>query len=88
MKLKRESIKDSEVKGKWYFCIYDKNPEALEAAEDRLAAVLCDHSINNVQMTWGDYCDFCPSYEDGFGSGFWIDIDDVEEFKQAWRSVK
>lgn len=89
MKLQRESIKlGSEHRGKWLFYIHDDNPEALEAAEDRLRAIECNHTIGSEVVTWDKYCDGCPCYEDGFGSGFWIDVEDVEEFKAAWKKAK
>lgn len=35
MKLQRQSIKlGSEYRGKWNFCICDKNPEELERVEE------------------------------------------------------
>lgn len=77
MKLQRESIKDSEVKGKWYFTIQGNNPEALEKAEETLCA-----------MGWKDECDGCPLYEDGSSSGFWIHHSDVDQFKADWKIVK
>ncbi|UPW39420.1 hypothetical protein ESCO47_00184 [Escherichia phage vB_EcoM_ESCO47] len=34
MRLQRQSIKDSEVRGKWYFNIVGKGAELLEQAEE------------------------------------------------------
>lgn len=76
MRLQRESIKDSEVKGKWYFTIRG-NAEAIEKAEQ----ALCD-------MGWKSECDGCPLYEDGISSGFWIYHSDVAQFKADWKIVK
>lgn len=77
MKLQREPINNSEVKGKWYFTIQGKNPEALEKAEYDLRA-----------MGWNDECDGCPLYEDGSSSGFWIRHSDVDQFKADWKVAK
>ena len=62
---------------------------AIEAAEDRLremetGAVRGDGLV----LTWDNYCDGCPCYNDGFGSGFWIEISEVEAFKAAWKIAK
>lgn len=90
MKLQRVSIKlGSGYRGKWQFCIYDKNPEELERIEE----ILCKMETGAVRgdghvYTWKDYCDLCPCYEDGFGSGFWIDIEDVSDFKAAFKLAK
>lgn len=90
MKLQRESIKlGSEYRGKWNFCIYDNNPEELERVEE----ILCEMETGAARgdghiYTWSDYCDHCPCYEDGFGSGFWIEIEDVPAFKAAFKIAK
>ncbi|WKC55759.1 hypothetical protein R31_39 [Klebsiella phage R3_1] len=89
MKLQRESIKlGSEYRGKWQFCIYDNNPEELERVEEALCEMDTGFTMGGESRTWNDYCDGCPSYEDGFGSGFWIDIDDVPAFKAAFKLAK
>lgn len=79
MKLKRESIKDSEVKGKWYFVIEGKAEEAekIEQLENALKA-----------EGWEEECDGCPLYEEGQSSGFWIHHSDVEQFKADWKNIK
>ena len=90
MKLKRQAVKlGNEYNGKWYFIIESNNAELLEAAEDRL----CSMETGSVRgdgyvFTWEDYCDGCPCYDDGFGSGFWIEIEDVPAFKAAWKIAK
>ena len=45
-------------------------------------------SVGGEVMTWENYCDGCPCYSDGFGSGFWIDIEDVPAFKASWKIAK
>ena len=51
MRLQRQSIKDSEVRGKWYFNIVGKDAELVEKAEYLLR-----------DMGWEDECDGCPLY--------------------------
>ena len=77
MRLQRQSIKDSEVRGKWYFNIIGKDSELVEKAEHLLR-----------DMGWEDECDGCPLYEDGESAGFWIYHSDVEQFKADWKIVK
>lgn len=94
MRLERGTTQDmgelsNRYRGKtWLFYIHDDNPEALEAVED----ILCSYQTGYVQdgkdLTWGDDCDGCPCYKDGFGCGFWIDIDQVPLFKQDFREAK
>lgn len=88
MKLQRESIKVERRPGWHLFCIYDSNPELLEAVEQRLCDTQCSFTIGGECVTWDNYCDNCPCYEDGYGSGFCIPVEDVEEFKSAWKKVK
>lgn len=90
MKLQRRSIKDSEVKGKWYFVISGKDSEAekIESLETALRAEYTGYSVGGREIPWDDYCDGCPLYEDGMSSGFWIAIGDVEAFKASWKKVK
>ncbi|BBC78307.1 Hypothetical protein KNT65_gp186 [Escherichia phage EcS1] len=89
MKLKRNSINlGNEYRGKWYFTIEGNDPEAIEAAEIRLRAMETGSSLGGRDLTWEDYCDGCPCYDDGFGSGFWIEIEEVEAFKAAWKIAK
>lgn len=89
MKLQRESINlGSEYRGKWLFYIHDKNPEELERVEDILCTMDTGFSIGGKEKTWHDYCDLCPLYEEGMGSGFMIDIDDVPAFKAAFKLAK
>jgi hypothetical protein len=77
MRLQRQSINDSEVKGKWYFNIIGKDAELVEKAEQQL-----------IEMGWKDECDGCPLYEEGESSGFWIHHSDVDQFKADWKIVK
>lgn len=89
MKLQRNSIKlGNEYNGKWNFVIMDKNAEVLEAVEDALCEMSTNFTVGGEDKTWGDYCDFCPCYEDGYGSGFWIDVEDVPAFKEAFKIAK
>lgn len=59
MRLQRQSIKDSEVRGKWYFNVTGKDAELLKQAEEALR-----------EMGWNEECDGCPLYEDGESAGF------------------
>lgn len=89
MKLVREAIKlGNEYNGKWYFIIYDDNAEKLEKVEDALRAMETGASVGGKVMTWENYRDGCPCYNDGFGSGFWVDVEDVPAFKAAWKIAK
>ncbi|MEG5932499.1 DUF5417 domain-containing protein [Enterobacter hormaechei] len=60
---------------KHYFLIENAPAEQLEAIEDMLAAA-------------GWESDGCPCYEDGFTSGFHIEIDEVPAFKEAYKAAK
>lgn len=88
MKLNRNKMNDSSMRGKVHFTIEDKNAARIEAAEDALCAMECPFRIGGETVIWGDYCDGCPCYEDGFGSGFWIATEDVEAFIAAWKIAK
>lgn len=89
MKLQRQAINlGKEYRGKWYFIIEGNNPEEIEEAEMRLCAMETGASLGGRILTWEDYCDGCPCYNDGFGSGFWIEIEEVEAFKAAWKIAK
>ncbi|AIX12231.1 DUF5417 domain-containing protein [Citrobacter phage Moon] len=89
MKLQRQSIKlGSGYRGKWNFCILDNNPEEIERVEEILCGMDTGFSVGGEAKTWNDYCDNCPCYEDGFGSGFWIDVEDVPAFKAAFKLAK
>lgn len=88
MKLQRNPLNDSERRGTWYFTIEGKNAEAIETAENNLRAMECSFTLGGESVTWDKFCDGCPCFEDGFGSGFWIRIEDVEEFKAAWKKAK
>ena len=58
-----------------YFLIENASAEELEAIEDMLAAK-------------GWESDGCPCYEDGFTSGFHIDIEEVDAFKADYKAAK
>ena len=89
MRLQRESIKlGSGYRGKWQFCIYDNNPEELERVEEILCAMDTGFSIGSDSVLWSDHCDHCPCYGDGYGSGFWIHVEDVPAFKAAFKLAK
>lgn len=60
---------------KHYFIIENAGPVELEAIEDMLEAA-------------GWESDGCPCYEDGFTSGFHIDIDEVDAFKADYKRLK
>lgn len=73
----RDIDTDSRLRGNtWLFYIHDDNAEKLEAVEDIL------------RKEWDDECDGCPCYEDGFGSGFWVDIYDVPKFKKDFKAAQ
>lgn len=89
MKLQRESINlGSEYNGKWNFVIMDSDADKIEAVEEALCEMATGFSIGGEEETWGDYCDKCPCYDDGYGSGFWIPVEDVPAFKEAYTAAK
>lgn len=93
MKLVRESIKlGSEYNGKWHFIIRGNDAALLEKVEDILSSMTSDFGSNHngvfYQEKWEEYCDGCPCYEDGYSSGYWIPVDMVPEFKDAWKKAK
>ena len=53
MKLQRQSIKlGSEYRGKWNFCICDKNPEELERVEEVLCQMEAPFTMGGVSACW------------------------------------
>lgn len=60
---------------KHYFIIENAQPCELEAVEELL-----------LEMGWDT--DRCPCYEDGFGAGFHIEIEEVEAFKADYKIAK
>nr|CAK6597358.1 unknown function [Klebsiella phage vB_Kpn_K2064PH2] len=89
MKLQRESINlGSEYNGKWNFVIMDSDADKIEAVEEALCEMATGFSVGGEEKTWGDYCDQCPCYDDGYGSGFWIPVEDVPAFKEAYKAAK
>lgn len=89
MKLQRESINlGSEYNGKCNFVIMDSDADKIEAVEEALCEMTTGFSVGGEEKTWGDYCDQCHCYEDGYGSGFWIPVEDVPSFKEAYKAAK
>lgn len=99
MKLVREKTQDCGELSKryrgnvWLFYIHDNDPERLEAVENYMDNKESgDLTETRTPHTWGDDSDHCPCYEDGFGSGYWIDIESVslfkEHFKEARKTIK
>lgn len=89
MKLQRESINlGSEYNGKWNFVIMDSDADKIEAVEEALCEMATGFSVGGEEKTWGDYFDQCPCYDDGYGSGFWIPVEDVTAFKEAYKAAK
>lgn len=89
MKLTRESIKlGTEYNGKWAFCIRGNDADDIERVEEILCEMETGYSVGGVAKTWGDNCDHCPLYDEGFGSGFLIAVEDVPAFKEAWKAAK
>ena len=89
MKLQRESINlGSEYNGKLNFVIMDSDSDKIKAVEEALCEMATGFSVGGEEKTWGDYCDQCPCYDDGYGSGFWIPVEDVPAFKEAYKAAK
>ncbi|ELC7036250.1 DUF5417 domain-containing protein [Salmonella enterica] len=70
-----QAVRSGHWGQKHYFIIENAGPVELEAIEDMLKAA-------------GWESDGCPCYEDGFTSGFHIDIDEVDAFKEAYKEAK
>ncbi|MGG4735229.1 DUF5417 domain-containing protein [Leclercia adecarboxylata] len=60
---------------KHYFLIENASAEELEAIEDMMIAAGFD-------------TDGCPCYEDGYTSGFHIDLSEIDDFKAAYKEAK
>ncbi|EDT2962816.1 hypothetical protein EL09_22400 [Salmonella enterica subsp. enterica] len=58
-----------------YFIIENATPAELEAVEALLTAAGWDN-------------DGCPCYGDGFGCGYWVDIEEVDQFKADYKTAK
>lgn len=70
-----QAVRSGHWGQKHYFIIENAGAAELEAIEDML-----------VEAGWES--DGCPCYEDGFTSGFHIDIDEVDAFKEAYKEAK
>lgn len=71
MKLQREPINlGSEYNGKLNLVIMDSDADNIEAVEEALCEIATGFSVGGEEKTCGDYCDQCPCYDDGYGSGF------------------
>lgn len=91
MKLERQSVNDPEAKrGTWLFYITGKESEIglIEKAESLLCDMVTPWTVGGNEVKWQKHSDTCPGYSDGYSSGFWIPMDHVEEFKEAWKQVK
>ncbi|QQV89610.1 hypothetical protein SJ_192 [Proteus phage SJ_PmiM] len=86
MKLQRNSINVKDTSGSWYFTVLDNSPELLEKVDTLLRAE--ETPQYSDEETWDGYCDQCSDYNGGVGVGYWIPIDQVEDFKASWKKVK
>lgn len=89
MRLQRESINlGSEYRGQWNFSIRDKSEAALVAVEKALNSIVVGVRGDGREITWHDYCDLCPLYDEGIGCGYMIPVDMVDEFKADFKIAK
>lgn len=89
MKLQRESVNlGSEYRGQWSFSIREKNPATLEAVENELNKIEIGIRGDGRIITWRDYCDLCPLYDEGISSGYMIPVEMVDQFKADFKKVK
>lgn len=89
MKLQRESINlGSEYRGHWSFSIRDNNEEALISVEKALNSIVIGVRGDGRNITWKDYCDLCPLYDEGISSGYMIPVEMVDEFKADFKKAK
>lgn len=78
MKLTRNPTTEAnpDLRGRKHHFIIENAPAAvLEAMDNMLTAAGWDN-------------DTCPCYDDGFGCGWWIDIEEVGKFKAAYKEAK
>lgn len=85
---KDESNRNRYRGNTWLFYIEDNDPAKLEAVERILDSKSTGFTINGNDVKWETYSDGCPCYKDGWGCGFWIDINDVPAFKEAFKQAK
>lgn len=89
MKLQRESINlGSEYRGQWSFSIRDKSEDALVAVETALNSIVIGVRGDGRNITWKDYCDLCPVYDEGISCGYMIPVEMVDEFKADFKKAK
>lgn len=62
---------------KHHFIIENATAAELEAMDD----LLCETEFKH-------YCDICPLYDEGYSCGWWVDVDDVAEFKATYKRLK
>ncbi|MFI7812995.1 DUF5417 domain-containing protein [Citrobacter werkmanii] len=62
---------------KHHFIIENATAAELEAMDD----LLCETEFKR-------YCDNCPLYDEGYSCGWWVDVDDVEDFKATYKRLK
>ena len=94
MRLKRENNQSAEYKslrGKSYFRIVGKEDEGdiIRKIDDAIGAEIKCFDAADKPYTWYNECnDYCAEYQEGQGSGWFVDHDDVEEFKALWKKYK
>lgn len=62
---------------KHHFIIENATAAELEAMDD----LLCETEFKR-------YCDICPLYDEGYSCGWWVDVDDVDDFKATYKRLK
>lgn len=62
---------------KHHFIIENATAAELEAMDD----LLCETEFKH-------YCDTCPLYDEGYSCGWWVDVDDVDDFKATYKRLK
>lgn len=96
MKLVRNAVSDAndQLKGyKAHFTIEcnennAKDMARLEAVEDALRAMDYATRGDGKVLTWDEHCDGCPLYDEGISSGFWVELDMIEDFKADYKKAK
>ena len=66
----------------------EKDMATLEAVEDALRAIETGVMGDGKITTWEDVCDTCPVYDEGYSSGFWVELADIEQFKADYKTAK
>lgn len=76
---------------KWCFRIIGTEDEAklIEAIDNSIGDVIkCINGLGK-ELTWRqEFSDYCADYVWGTGCGWWVDIEDVEEFKNLYKKHK